>query len=170
MQSLLKARFGLKIVEVSRMKPVLRLVTAKDGKTGPRLQPSREQCSVAPPVRSGFEPLPIPCGTARPLAATVAGRGRLAGRGVPISKLAELLKNPFTGLAQPVIDATRLTGMFDFDLEWSLERDPSTGALQDETGPTLLQALEDQLGLSLQSGRATVPELSVEHIDHPSED
>jgi uncharacterized protein (TIGR03435 family) len=78
------------------------------------------------------------------------------------------LTNPFTGIALPVVDRTNLPGDFDFDLEWSLEGDPLTGALQDDRGPTLLQVLSDDLGLKLESTQGPVADLVIEHIERPT--
>ena len=57
----------------------------------------------------------------------------------------------------PVVNRTTLVGDFDFGLEWSPERDPLTGALLDDQGPTLLQALLDDLGLRLNRARVRWP-------------
>jgi uncharacterized protein (TIGR03435 family) len=69
-----------------------------------------------------------------------------------------------------VLDDTGLTGTFDFSLEWSLPRDPtqSQSSPTEDAGPTLLQALAEQLGLKLKSTTATVAVLVVDHIERPS--
>jgi uncharacterized protein (TIGR03435 family) len=61
------------------------------------------------------------------------------------------------------------TGTFDFSIEWVLPRDPAQppaiGA--EDVEPTFLQALEEQLGLSLKTTRAPIPVLVVDRIQRP---
>ena len=74
------------------------------------------------------------------------------------------------GIDRPVIDGTGLTGKFDFSLEFSSERDVSRPDLvPDGTGPTFLQALQEQLGLKLQSTITAVSITIVDHIERPTE-
>ena len=79
--------------------------------------------------------------------------------------------NPFTGVDRPVLDRTGLTGTFDFSLEWSLESDlaESPGSRPEDTGPTFLQALQEQLGLRLKSTKGPVDVLVIDHVEHPTE-
>ena len=86
-----------------------------------------------------------------------------------MERIAAFLTNPYTELDRPVLDGTGLRGTFDFSLEWSL-RDPTlpAGSQREDTGPTILQALEEQLGLTLKSTTATVVVLVVDHIEQPS--
>jgi uncharacterized protein (TIGR03435 family) len=94
----------------------------------------------------------------------------MGGRDVTLARIATLLTNPFTGVDQPVIDDTGLTGTYDFSLEWSLPRDPGEppDAPRDDAGPSIVQALEEQLGLTLKSTTAPVAIRVVDHIEQPS--
>src|SRR3569833_1505762 len=56
---------------------------------------------------------------------------------------------------RPVIDRTGLTGKYDYVLDWSLDSDTS-GA-----GPTIFTALQEQLGLRLESVKAAVDTLVI---------
>jgi uncharacterized protein (TIGR03435 family) len=61
-------------------------------------------------------------------------------------------------LQRDVLDDTGLTGMYDIKLQWS-----------DSTGPSLFTALEEQLGLKLNSAKGPVKTLVVDHVERPSE-
>ena len=88
-----------------------------------------------------------------------------------MGRIAGQLMNPFTGLDRPVLDRTGLTGTFDFSLEWSLPTDPAQPpeSLPADTGPTFLEALQEQLGLKLKSAKGPVDVLVIDHIEHPTE-
>ena len=185
MQSLLVDRFKLVSHTKRQMMPVLDLVLAKAGRTGPQLQAHAAKASCATASTSqpvGAAPsaastssdaqlTEIPCGRAGPMPATVAGRGRLVGRSVTIGRIAALLMNPFTGLDRPVIDRTGLPGAFDFSLEWSLPADPASqpDSRPEDTGPTFLEALQEQLGLKLKSSKGPVDVLVIDHVERPTE-
>ena len=81
-----------------------------------------------------------------------------------------------------VIDETGLTGSYDFTLNWTTDEQrnaivngaaasqgqASAGA-QDLPGASILTALQEQLGLKLESTRAAVEALVIEHVERPSE-
>ena len=189
MQSLLADRFKLITHSKRQTKPVFNLVLAKAGKTGPQLQAHSDEgsCSAAstprapgdsppavlspPSSTSGLQLPSIPCGSIGPIPASVPGRGRLGGRSVTMGRLAGFLTNPFTGVDRPVIDRTGLTGTFDFSIEWALATEPAQlGSQPADTEPTLLQALQEQLGLKLKSTTGPVNVLVIDHVERPTED
>jgi uncharacterized protein (TIGR03435 family) len=87
------------------------------------------------------------------LAATAAGIGSL------ISTLTNLLK-------VPVVDATGLTGRYDFSLAFALESLPGGGSVSDpEPGLTLFAALKKQVGLSLERKKQEVDVFVIDHAD-----
>jgi uncharacterized protein (TIGR03435 family) len=190
MQSLLADRFKLITHTEKQTKPVFQLVVAKAGKTGPQLQAhsEKESCSAAstpqppgtvPPASAstpsstpGLQLPPIPCGSIGPIPAAAPGGGRLVGRSVTIGRIAGFLTTPFTGVDRPVLDRTGLTGTFDFSLEWSLARDSAEpiGSQPEDTGPTFLVALQEQLGLKLKSTKGPVDVVVIDHVEHPTAD
>jgi bla regulator protein BlaR1 len=97
-------------------------------------------------------------------AANVPAQGGRPGdmrfRAAHIGVLAEFLSG-MTG--RPVQDKTGLTGRYTFDLQWALGENDVVPAQfaqpPDPAGPSLVTALQEQLGLRLQSGR--VPTLTV---------
>jgi uncharacterized protein (TIGR03435 family) len=76
------------------------------------------------------------------------------------------------GQGRPVIDKTGLSGRFDYTLEWA--PDPTGPPHPDAPpaeplGQTSSQALRDQLGLKLESTKAQVQILVIDHVERPSE-
>jgi uncharacterized protein (TIGR03435 family) len=72
-----------------------------------------------------------------------------------------------------VVDRTGLSGRYDFTLEWTPESNrpaaSDTDAQSDLRGPTFEEALKEQLGLKLESTRAPVDVLVIDHVERPSE-
>ena len=82
-------------------------------------------------------------------------------------------------LDRPVLDQTGLKGRFDFHLQWTSEetqlasvRGPDTPPKPPdaaETQPDLFTALQEQLGLKLESIKAQVVVLVIDKVEKPSE-
>jgi uncharacterized protein (TIGR03435 family) len=68
---------------------------------------------------------------------------------------------------KPVVDKTGLTGLYDFELKW--QRDETPNAPGDASLPTLYTALQEQLGLRLESGKAPVNVVVIDDIHEPTE-
>jgi uncharacterized protein (TIGR03435 family) len=65
-----------------------------------------------------------------------------------------------------VTDATGLTGEYEINLYWVLDSAPNTGSTDDAAGPTLVQALQKELGLRLEtSSKGTKDVLVVDHAE-----
>jgi uncharacterized protein (TIGR03435 family) len=182
MQALLAYRFKLAIHYEIKQQPVFALVLDKPGKLGPKIQPhpADSPCSTAPPapgtapaapptVAGGF---PEGCGA---LAGwLVSGRIRLGARNVPMEMIATSLTNPqVLGVDRPVIDKTGLVGKYDFVVEFTPQINgplpPGVNFQPDESGPTFLEALKEQLGLKLDSQTGPVPVIVIDHVEPPSE-
>jgi bla regulator protein blaR1 len=102
-----------------------------------------------------------------------AGRGRILSQGgAKIALLISLLANQFD---RPVLDETGLTGSYAFDLAWTPDAPPSapgqpqTANAADPAGPSLFTALQEQLGLKLESMRRPVEVLVIDHVERPTE-
>jgi uncharacterized protein (TIGR03435 family) len=86
-------------------------------------------------------------------------------------------------LGRTVLNQTGLKGDYDFTLQWTPEpgesamfRVPEAGqaALSnqpppDSSGPSIFSAMQEALGLKLESQKGPVPILAIEHIERPSE-
>jgi uncharacterized protein (TIGR03435 family) len=89
----------------------------------------------------------------RPAAQIV--RGGIMGHSMVMGSLAGTLARV---LGYQVVDHTGLTGTFDINLKWTPEDN-------NEAGPSLFTAIQEQLGLKLEPGKAAVEVLVVDHAD-----
>jgi uncharacterized protein (TIGR03435 family) len=144
-RSLLADRFKFAFHTETREVPVLALVVAKPGKTGPQLTPHPAdapcQTNVPPPSALSASGLPPICNSILGLPPSVPGRSRLGGRNVTIALMADMFSQRVEP-GRPIIDATGLQGKFDFLIEFV----PQAKAELDPNGPQFEQALRDQLG------------------------
>jgi len=169
MQALLAERFGVKLHFEQREMPVLAMTLIKQGKTGPNLIPHEKgvPCDAAPtpevypPFCYGF--------SARP-----KGKGSEFGsRDSPMELIGKFLGSVAgeTGeISRPVVDQTGLTGRWDYTL---VIAQPFGGkpsdALEEHPGPTVMEGMQEQLGIKLKPSRAMVPVLIVDQIHRPTE-
>jgi uncharacterized protein (TIGR03435 family) len=90
---------------------------------------------------------------------------------MPMRLLADTLSSR---VGRRVIDETGLSGEWDWNLEWSpgpSEPAPPGGITADPApsdGPSIFAAVQEQLGLRLESGRALLDVLIIDAIERPS--
>jgi uncharacterized protein (TIGR03435 family) len=94
-------------------------------------------------------------------------QGRIAVHGVSIATLIVLVGR-FTSM--PIVDMTELKGSYDVHLEWTPRRQTakqSDGAavLAEPEGPTLFEALPEQLGLKLEMRKGPMDVIVVDHAE-----
>jgi uncharacterized protein (TIGR03435 family) len=178
LRSLLGERFKLAIHTATEERPIYALVTARpDKKLGERMHQSDVDCDayLAATAR-GVPPAAPPPGARPGPPCSRRGNtpGRVAANAISVSQLAGILSSP---AGRPVFDRTGLAGYFDVDLDWtpalSTQGPGGTdGASAPSAGdpPPLFTALEDQLGLKLESTRGPVEILVVDHVEHPTSD
>jgi uncharacterized protein (TIGR03435 family) len=166
-RSLLAERFGFVAHNEARELSIYALVLARnDKRLGPSLSASTADCdqTAAGGGRGGAAP-PAPL---RPGERPTCGMRMLGGQmiagGMPISQLATSLS---PSVQRIVLDRTGLTGNYDFDLTWTPDR-PVDGPV-DPNGPSIFTALQEQLGLKLESGRGPVDVLVIDRVEPPTE-
>ena len=171
LQSLLAERFKLKVTQSSKELPIYALVVAKNG---PKV--TQSAAAPAPPATPGA-PAPGPGGPG-PRGMMRLGNGELTANGVPISLLAERIARE---VGRDVVDKTGLQGRYDFTLHWTPETPaalpggpadggPGPGAAQpDSSGPSIFTAIQEQLGLKLESQKGPVKTLVIDSVEKPSE-
>jgi uncharacterized protein (TIGR03435 family) len=71
------------------------------------------------------------------------------------------------GLERFVVDKTGLTGEFDYKLDWDMGFGTSGS---DSSVPSIFDALQQQLGLRLESQKAPVEVLTIDRLEKPSAD
>jgi len=175
LRRLLEERFRLALHRETRQLPVYMLSV---GKTGPKLQPSKEgSCtpyatSSPPPVARPGDPPQVFCGFQH---VPMDGLNRiLEAKGVSMTALATNLSRTYTAtLGRNVINGTGLTGAFDFHLAWAMDPPASVPGAEnashpDLAGPSIFVALQEQLGLRLEAAKGPVEVLVIDHIEKPS--
>jgi uncharacterized protein (TIGR03435 family) len=175
LRALLAERFNLKMHTEQRELPVYALVLARaDGKLGPQLRPAAADCAAVLARRGGPPPAPPQPGERLPCGMRI-GPGQLTGGSLPIS----LFANTISPIVQRVVlDRTGLSGNFDFELTWTPDQipqgPPPPGAPQqppiDPGGPSILTAVQEQLGLKLDSTRGPVEVFVIDNVTQPTPD
>jgi uncharacterized protein (TIGR03435 family) len=160
MQTLLRDRFKVAVHWETRSLPMYALIMANaDGRLGPRFHKTAIDCApifagaAGPETQPGQMP---PCGTIQ------SGPGRMTARGRTLDMLATDLSER---VERPIENRTRLQGYFDADMEWT-----PTDVPADSSGPSIFTALQEQLGLKLESTRGPVRVLLIDHAEQPSAD
>lgn len=171
MQSLLADRFKLAVHFENRDVPVFALVVDKQGKLGPRIRPHDEgaPCGKALAVPADRTSPAVPpggflahCGGVQ--AIDGPNHTMLVGaRNVALDHFVGYLSD-FVDPGRPIVDQTGLSGAWDFSLNWL----PDGSQPADGDGPSIFEALKDQLGLKLKPTRASVPVLVIDHVEQPS--
>ena len=83
------------------------------------------------------------------------------GEGLTMTSIAEELSK-ITG--RVVVDKTGLNGRYDLKLRWT----PDEAVAGDTDPPTLFTAIQEELGLRLESAKEPVPVLVIDHVDQPT--
>lgn len=94
---------------------------------------------------------------------------RLPARYLSMGEFASLLQR--SPLDRPVLDRTGLTGRYDFDLEFAPDESLWNGLLprpENSEKPGLLKAMEEQLGLKLESTRGEVNTIVIDRVERPT--
>jgi uncharacterized protein (TIGR03435 family) len=195
LKNLLIERFNVKAHTEPREMRIYDLVLAhSDGRLGPDIMPSKSDCSNADEVNAkradALAKGDISAVVAKPgevlhctLAPNVSGGPMnisVHGDGQEIAQLIELL-SPMTG--RYIRDKTGLTGRYDFDMKLDLQallamaqamgmNVPAGAAanLPQSDGSSVMTALNDQLGLKLESVRAPIDVLIIDSIEAPAPD
>jgi uncharacterized protein (TIGR03435 family) len=179
-QSLLAERFHLAVHYETQEMSVYALTLIKPGTLGPKLI---RHADGPPCDASATEPaggLDPDAEVFPPICYVQAGRRNRKGRMVVGSRnttmdlLASALSFPGTLTAgRPVVDRSGITGRIDYRLEWTPESNgPGTPGEEVQPDPrpvTLMDAVREQLGLKLESTKAPVQTLVIDHIERPSE-
>jgi uncharacterized protein (TIGR03435 family) len=192
MQTLLEERFGLRFHKESKEVPIYALVVAKGGLKMKEVEappqnpgPSgasggnvRTPNSGGPPKSDG--PMPAPAPGMMMMRIEGAGRAHLQAGAMQIKSLTDMISRQ---VDRPVIDETGLTKYYDVELEFKPEggmmmrgmpmpmpRGDGAGggsgpAAEGVEAPSIFTALQDQLGLKLESKRGPIETIVVDRIE-----
>jgi uncharacterized protein (TIGR03435 family) len=144
-RSLLEDRFAFKGHMDKQELPIYALTIAASGS---KLRPSTLDCSKAED---------------RPKCLISFGPGRITGAHLT---LANLLGTLAGATGRPVLDRTNLGGAFDVDLQWAAAAAPADAS---DDRASIFVAVQEQLGLKLESARAPMDVLVVDHLERPTE-
>jgi uncharacterized protein (TIGR03435 family) len=176
LRNLLAVRFKLALHHEQKEMTIYELTVGQNGpkmkESAPDAAPAREDPWAIPSFTMGKDGYPV----------FPSGRGGLAGgnghyrwNGFNLSVL-EICKTLSFYLGGPVVDATGLTGKYDIDMRWGIDlawilessghRD-EIGTLPDNgsPGPTLIHAVQDQLGLKLNSRKGLGDTVVIDHLE-----
>jgi uncharacterized protein (TIGR03435 family) len=153
LQKLLEERFKLTVTRGTKELPVYVLSV---GKTGHKLTPNDRNPNGLPSL-------------------FLKGPGRLPALNASMADLARLMQAVV--LDRPVVDRTELSGRFDFTLNWTPDDSQFRGlggqvpapSNDPNAPPGLFTAIQEQLGLRLDSARAPVDVLVVDRVERPSD-
>ncbi len=169
LQALLAERFKLTLHRETKELSVYELVVAKDG-------PKFKEAKPGDTYTNGIKG---PDGQSH-AGMMFMGREEFTAQGIPISNFVQHLTRQ---LGRNVVDKTGLTGKYDFTLKWTPDESqgamfkgteggqPGTGATPtpESSGLSIFTAVQEQLGLKLESGKGPVDILVIDHIEKPSE-
>lgn len=173
LQNLLAERFHLTLHHEPKEMVVYELVV---GKSGPKLKESDLSVSL-PPRDAGTPPTRIGGPDKNGFPQVPPGRPAMVGRiseGIVywtarMQSLWDLAYFLESQLKRPVLDKTGLTGKYDFNLACTAEGrkapPPNADDAASEGGLTVLDAVQEQLGLRLESKKDPVDILVLDHID-----
>jgi len=150
-QTILTDRFGLVFHRETKVLPVYELVVDKNG---PKFQPSKIEAG-----QKGANGL-----SAGSLHTNNHdGNADMASTAVPIASLVNVLSRQTERI---VVDQTGLTGRYDLNLTWS--RDDGSTPASEQNSPSILTAIQEQLGLRLRPAKLPVGTFVVDHVALPT--
>jgi uncharacterized protein (TIGR03435 family) len=168
LRTLLEDRFHLVVHTEKRETDVYALVLLrKDASIGSALHASTIDCQVTQPGTVGLRPdSPRWCGFN-------TGPGRVIAKGQTMKELAAMLAN-HPAVGRSVRDATGLLGRFDLQMEFTPGFVAGPGASlvpnpEADSGLNIFTAIQEQLGLKLQNGKAAVDYVFIERAEPPTE-
>jgi len=147
-QALLADRFKLKVSTREKVLPVNAMVVAKNGSKLTATAPDKQH-------------LPWMWG---------GSRGELHAASVSMDMFAGWLSGKADEGGRVVVNKTGLNGVYDFTLKWTPmgRASAESNASGEAAAPSLLTALDEQLGLQLQPGKAPVEVLVIDHVEQPT--
>lgn len=174
LRSLLLDRFALAVTRGTKEGTVLALVVAKGGPKLKEVAPPDPQAGLgqlSAPVAPGQRSTPPP-GQALMMMNGSTGLATIASNAVPIASLVNQLSQM---VGQQVVDQTGLKGTYQYTLRFAPQGGlpgmppPQEGeAAPDNNTASIFTALQEQLGLKLESTKGLVEMITIDHIGEPS--
>ena len=176
LRALMKERFKLESHTESKETSIFAMVPARsDGKLGAGLRRSGTECASITPPPGAPAPPPPPPGAGVGLGGfafrcpSAFLPGRFSIRAIDLRGFATVLWRR-ANVGRPVTDRTGLTGDFDIDLFYAPYGENINGAPIPTDGlPSIFTAVQEQLGLRLDSSRGPIDVLVIDRVSPPAE-
>ncbi len=165
LRALLAERFAMKHHTEQKDVDVYNLVFARaDKKLGPRVKEWDGTCGgrAASPENGDLK---------MPRCSGLYSQTGLKMVGISMIGAADMLSGPPTGIGRQVVDKTGLTTFYDMDLEFKFSFGPpgTAPAAADPDSPSIFTAVQEQLGLKLESAKGKADVIVIDSAEHPSE-
>ncbi len=161
LQMLLAERFGLTARRDTKISPVYAMVPAKHGLKMKRSEAAGSPSPAEQPLIFSAPGIVSANGGGMRLC---CGKAKLIG--ISMASLADLLSSQTD---RPVQDNTGIQGLFDVSLEWTPEDARRPEGSDPPPGPSIYTAIQEQLGLRLESRTAPSDYLVIERATRPTE-
>jgi len=158
LQPVLAERFKLRVHREQReMNALVLTIADKNGRLGPRMKESGSSCddSAGKPSECGYTP---------------RGVGRIVGAGLDMRTIIGLLSS----LGRPIVDETGLKDRYDIDVTYTPQPFSAAALSQrggtpmdgvDPNGPSLVTAIQEQLGLKLVTKKLPISVLVIDNLE-----
>lgn len=188
LQSLVEDRFQLKIHKETRELPIYTLAVGKDGSklkaVDAPARPAPGQTPPPPPPPTIGRGGGLPANFTPAPGMVMMMPGGLAGSAMSMAMIINVLSGQ---LGRPVIDKTDLKGYYDVRLQFAPESAPGGGPFgfggpggpggpsapppgaSDPLGPSIFTAVQEQLGLRLESTKGPVEVIVIDSVQKPTE-
>jgi uncharacterized protein (TIGR03435 family) len=143
-KNLLADRFRLTVHRETKEVPGYTLVV---GKNGPRLRPATERDTPPASAQRGATP-------------SASRRVYMRTNMTYIALMLGVITH------RPVVDRTGLTGEFILDLEFA----PDDAPPGESSAPSVFTAVQEQLGLKLESAKVPAEVIAIDHVERPTPD
>jgi len=174
LRTLLAQRFKLALHHETKQMSVYALVLARrDQQLGPKLRRTDVDCAAVLAARRSSNPPVFVPAAVDPCSFGASIGGVLKGGAMTMTELTGLFSR---WLDRTVLDRTGLTGAFEVELGFSPEGlpglpTPPPGVERPPTdNPPIFTAVEEQLGLKLESTIGPVDVLVIDHVETPTPD
>jgi bla regulator protein blaR1 len=160
LRPLLEDRFQLRVHQETKELPIYALVV---GKNGPKLHEAKPDDTYPDGIKG-------PDGVGHPGLMRM-GPGGITAQGLPMATIVRLLSQH---LGRTVLDKTGLTGNYDLELHWTPDNIPASmigpdgKPMPDPSGPSIFTAIQEQLGLKLESQKGPDQVLVIDRVERPS--
>jgi uncharacterized protein (TIGR03435 family) len=151
LQALLAGRFKLIVHTETRQLSVYSLTIAKNGT-------KLHEAKSGDTYETAYK---LPNGKPAGAGLHSDAEGEITGQAVGLTEILRWLSRQ---IGRTVVDKTGLTGVYDFTLKWS----PEDSENSTDAGPSIFEAVQQQLGLKLESGKGPVEVVVVDRAEKPS--